>query len=68
MGLQGEDGYPHEGVVNFINNKVDPYTGTITLRGDVQKSQTRRAASGCCRRAFSCACEFRWASRIRRCW
>jgi multidrug efflux system membrane fusion protein len=33
MGLQGEQGYPHEGVVNFINNKVDPYTGTITLRG-----------------------------------
>ena len=33
MGLQGETGYPHEGVVNFINNKVDPYTGTITLRG-----------------------------------
>ncbi|HEY1599164.1 MAG TPA: efflux RND transporter periplasmic adaptor subunit [Pirellulales bacterium] len=33
MGLQGEDGYPHEGVVNFINNKVDPNTGTLTLRG-----------------------------------
>jgi len=33
MGLQGESGYPHDGVVNFINNKVDPYTGTITLRG-----------------------------------
>jgi len=33
MGLQGEEGYPHQGVVNFINNKVDPFTGTITLRG-----------------------------------
>ena len=33
MGLQGESGYPHDGVVNFINNKIDPYTGTITLRG-----------------------------------
>jgi multidrug efflux system membrane fusion protein len=33
MGVQGETGYPHEGFVNFINNKVDPYTGTITLRG-----------------------------------
>jgi membrane fusion protein, multidrug efflux system len=33
MGLQGEEGYPHEGFVNFINNKVDPFTGTITLRG-----------------------------------
>jgi multidrug efflux system membrane fusion protein len=33
MGLQGEVGYPHSGLVNFINNRVDPYTGTITLRG-----------------------------------
>ncbi|MBI2824448.1 MAG: efflux RND transporter periplasmic adaptor subunit [Planctomycetia bacterium] len=33
MGLQGEEGYPHQGVVNFVNNKVDPFTGTITLRG-----------------------------------
>ena len=33
MGLQGEDGYPHKGVVNFVNNRVDPFTGTITLRG-----------------------------------
>ncbi len=33
MGLQGEDGYPHEGHVNFINNTVDPFTGTITFRG-----------------------------------
>jgi multidrug efflux system membrane fusion protein len=33
MGLQGEQGYPHSGVVNFVNNRVDPYTGTITLRG-----------------------------------
>ncbi len=33
MGLQGEEGYPHEGHVNFINNTVDPFTGTITFRG-----------------------------------
>jgi membrane fusion protein, multidrug efflux system len=33
MGLQSETGYPHEGYVNFINNTVDPFTGTITLRG-----------------------------------
>ena len=33
MGLQGETGFPHEGHVNFINNTVDPFTGTITLRG-----------------------------------
>ena len=32
MGLQGEKGFPHEGHVNFINNTVDPFTGTITFR------------------------------------
>jgi multidrug efflux system membrane fusion protein len=33
MGLQNEDGYPHEGNVNFANNQVNPTTGSITVRG-----------------------------------
>ncbi len=33
MGLQNEQGYPHDGMINFVNNRVDPFTGTITLRG-----------------------------------
>jgi multidrug efflux system membrane fusion protein len=33
MGLQGENGYPHEGTVNFVNNQVNPNTGSITVRG-----------------------------------
>lgn len=33
MGLQGENGFPHQGLVNFVNNKVDPSTGTIMARG-----------------------------------
>lgn len=33
VGLTGETGFPHKGAVNFVNNKVDPNTGTITLRG-----------------------------------
>lgn len=33
IGLTNEQGFPHEGLVNFINNKVDPLTGTITVRG-----------------------------------
>jgi multidrug efflux system membrane fusion protein len=33
MGLQGEDGYPHEGTVNFVNNQVNPNTGSISVRG-----------------------------------
>ncbi len=33
MGLQGEDGYPHQGTINFVNNQVDPATGSILARG-----------------------------------
>ena len=33
MGLQGEDGFPHQGTINFVNNQVNPATGSITLRG-----------------------------------
>ncbi len=33
VGLTNEAGYPHKGFINFINNKVDPNTGTITVRG-----------------------------------
>ncbi len=33
MGLQGEEGFPHEGTINFVNNQVNPTTGSITWRG-----------------------------------
>jgi membrane fusion protein, multidrug efflux system len=33
MGLQGEEGFPHQGTINFVNNQVDPTTGSITVRG-----------------------------------
>ncbi len=33
MGLQGEEGFPHQGTVNFINNQVNPTTGSILVRG-----------------------------------
>jgi multidrug efflux system membrane fusion protein len=33
MGLEGEDGFPHEGRLNFVNNTVNPSTGTIAVRG-----------------------------------
>ena len=33
MGLQGEEGYPHEGTINFVNNQVNPATGSIAVRG-----------------------------------
>ncbi len=31
--LPGEDGYPHEGVLDFVDNRVNPETGTIRMRG-----------------------------------
>jgi membrane fusion protein, multidrug efflux system len=34
MGLQGEDGFTHKGTINFVNNQVNPATGSITMRGD----------------------------------
>jgi len=33
MGLANEEGHPHKGVVNFVDNQVNPRTGTLRLRG-----------------------------------
>ena len=33
MGLQGEEGFPHDGKVNFVDNQVNPMTGSIPVRG-----------------------------------
>ncbi|WP_460764655.1 efflux RND transporter periplasmic adaptor subunit [Lysobacter fragariae] len=32
VGLANETGYPHEGTVDFVDNQVDPKTGTIRAR------------------------------------
>lgn len=31
--LEGEKGFPHEGVIDFVNNTFDPSTGTLQTRG-----------------------------------
>ncbi len=33
MGLANEEGYPHHGTLDFVNNRVDPATGTLQIRG-----------------------------------
>jgi RND family efflux transporter MFP subunit len=33
VGLSDESGYPHEGLIDFSNNTVNPSTGTIQVRG-----------------------------------
>jgi multidrug efflux system membrane fusion protein len=42
MGLQGEEGYPHEGRIDFLNNQVNPTTGSITLRGVFKNHKTAK--------------------------
>jgi RND family efflux transporter MFP subunit len=35
VGLADEEGYPHEGILNFIDNQLDATTGTVQIRGTV---------------------------------
>lgn len=32
VGLPGEEGYPHEAALDFVDNRVDPQTGTMKVR------------------------------------
>jgi RND family efflux transporter MFP subunit len=40
MGLANEEGYPHEGIVDFAESGVDPGTGTMQVRGIFPNSET----------------------------
>src|SRR5437870_4666231 len=31
LGLANEDGYPHQGTINFVDNQINPKTGTLRL-------------------------------------
>jgi RND family efflux transporter MFP subunit len=33
LALAGEEGFPHHGVLDFVDNRVDPDTGTMRVRG-----------------------------------
>lgn len=33
MGLANQEGYPHEGVIDFVDNQINPSTGAIRARG-----------------------------------
>jgi multidrug efflux system membrane fusion protein len=43
MGLQGEEGFPHQGSINFFNNQVNPTTGSISVRGVFANPKPLRA-------------------------
>jgi membrane fusion protein, multidrug efflux system len=38
MGLANEEGFPHEGYIDFVDNRVNPSTGTIRGRAVFQNS------------------------------
>jgi RND family efflux transporter MFP subunit len=39
IGFAGGDSYPYEGFLDYIDNKVDPMTGTVSLRGQVPNAE-----------------------------
>ena len=39
LALQGEAGFPHQGTVDFVNNQVNPNTGSISVRGVLRQPQ-----------------------------
>ncbi len=39
FGLDSDEGYPHAGLIDFADNRVDPDTGTIQMRGVVDNQQ-----------------------------
>ncbi len=46
LGLQNEDGFPHHGTINFINNQVNSTTGSITMRGVFENPKLIPAPEG----------------------
>ena len=38
MGLADEEGFPHQGAINFVENRLDPSTGTLQIRGVFKNS------------------------------
>lgn len=41
VGLAGETGYPHEGVMAFVNNELDAQTGTVRARVSLENHDRR---------------------------
>lgn len=38
LGLTNEDGFPHVGTIDFVNNRTDPSTGNTRIRGTFENS------------------------------
>jgi RND family efflux transporter MFP subunit len=44
LGLSDEEGFPHDGVIDFADNRVDPATGTLRLRAEFPNCDSQEAA------------------------
>ncbi len=45
MALGDEEGFPHKGFMDFVDNRIDPSTGTLRARG-VFRNEDRRLSPG----------------------
>lgn len=46
VALADEDGFPHEGTIDFSDNRVDPNTGTLSVRGVIPNPEPRAFTPG----------------------
>jgi membrane fusion protein, multidrug efflux system len=53
MGLQGEPGYPRKGNIDFVNNQLNPSTGSILVRGVFDNPLPSGGSPGTKRRILS---------------
>jgi RND family efflux transporter MFP subunit len=44
LGLTNDAGYPYQGTLDFIDNKIDPNTGTIRVRGEFKNPKPERGS------------------------
>lgn len=44
--LADESGYPHRGLIDFSDNKIDPSTGTLRVRGTIENPKPRVLSPG----------------------
>jgi RND family efflux transporter MFP subunit len=41
FGLETDEGFPHRGVIDFADNRIDPQTGTVSIRGVLPNPNAR---------------------------
>ncbi|MCG8586800.1 MAG: hypothetical protein MI757_19020, partial [Pirellulales bacterium] len=42
LALQGDEGFPRKGLVDFANNTINPSTGTITMRAEFKNPKNEK--------------------------